>query len=184
MACKTAATHAIERESRGLDRQSAEQRGDAREVHVLCFGVDHVSEDDVADFGCREAGPLHSLQTTSAASSLGGISFRAPPNFPIGVRTALKTTTSRWVMSFILSPCPSRNRRRMIAGTEQLLRRRYVGIARTNSRGRIQSTAVKGGRPAKPQTRNCAGGFVNRARPDAVPCPAKNKSGTPSGAVQ
>jgi hypothetical protein len=29
---------------------------------------------------------------------VGGTSLRAPPNFPIGVRTALKTTTSRFVM--------------------------------------------------------------------------------------
>src|SRR4051794_7275874 len=36
--------------------------------------------------------------TTLAASSVGGISLSAPPNFPMGVRTALSTTTSRLVI--------------------------------------------------------------------------------------
>lgn len=36
--------------------------------------------------------------TTFAASSVTGVSFNAPPNLPMAVRTALRTTTSRTSM--------------------------------------------------------------------------------------
>jgi len=100
---EAAAAKAIDGEGRGLDRQSPFNAATrARYISLASVWITLPKTQARISFAASPERRTDS-RVTAAASSVGGMSLSAPPYLPTAVRTALKTTTSRYIISIPLS---------------------------------------------------------------------------------